>query len=252
MSFSEATSTLDVDEQDEQASKNCESEILEYVSIRITTPRKWDEIENVVNGSKWYIAYPHIGKNGNNPHYHIAVPGDKKVLERIRQRIKDAGLHGNKCFSGKCMQNSILQFIQYASREETQPITKGDVQSWLDRAPRWIQANLLDNLNPGRGVPKPRKGGIMLTSAKMLYQIWKWRQERKRFDLHKIEDCLMFMLEEMDDEGEPRYFISPEWARRGMPKFYEDIFKDSCEKGCLSFKATKGIWKDVLFRDPRI
>ncbi len=38
---------------------------------------------------------------------------------------------------------------------------------------------------------------------------------------------------------QPKYFISPEWARRGMPKFYEDIFKDSCEKGCLTFRATK-------------
>ena len=214
---SEATSTLDVDDQPDQPTNLVESEILEYVSIRITTPRKWEDIENLVNDFEWYISYPHIGKNGNNPHYHIAVPGNGKVLERIRKRIKDAGLHGNKCFSGTCYQNSILQYIQYTSREETQPYIKGNVQSWIDKAPRWIQANLLDNLNPARGVPKPRKGGIMLTSARMLYQIWKWRQERRRFDLHKIEDCLMYMLEEMDDEGEPKYFISPEWARRGMP-----------------------------------
>ena len=65
-------------------------------------------------------------------------------------------------------------------------------------------------------------------------------------------DCLMYMLEEMDDEGEPRYFISPEWARRGMPTFYEEVFKDSCEKGCLTFRSTKAIWKDMLFKDPRI
>jgi hypothetical protein len=39
----------------------------------------------------------------------------------------------------------------------------------------------------------------------------------------------MYMLEEMDDEDEPKYMIAPEFARRGIPKFWEDIFKDSCD-----------------------
>jgi hypothetical protein len=69
--MSEAPSTLDGDEQGEQASKPSEPEILEYVSIRITTPKNWNDIENVVNNVEWYISYPHIGKNGNNPHFHV-------------------------------------------------------------------------------------------------------------------------------------------------------------------------------------
>lgn len=250
----EDESTLDSSEQaSKQASAQASSEFLqEYVSFRITTPKKWDEIEEVVKDFEWYISYGHIGKHGNNPHFHVAVPGSKTDLERIRIRVKKCGLHGNKCFSGKLMQNSILQFIQYASREETEPKIRGDIGHWITAAPRWVQANLLDNLNPLRANAKPKKGGIMLTSARMLYQIFKWRKERQRFELHKIEDCLMYMLEEMDDEGEPKYFISPEWARRGMPKFYEEVFKDSCERGCITFRSSKAVWKDVLFKDARI
>ena len=244
-------STLDSDQASEQASKRAPT-IIEYVSFRLTTPKKWEDIAEIVIGFDWYIAYPHIGKNGNNPHFHVAVPGSKTELERIRIRIKKCGLHGNKCFSGKCYQNSILSYIQYTSREETEPITGGEVQQWIDAAPRWVQANLLDNLNPDRAAAKVRKGTIMLTSARMLYQIWKWRKDRKRFDLNKIEDCIMYMLEEMDDEGEPKYIISPEWARRGMPTFYEQVFKDSCAKGCITFKSSKAIWKDCLFKDARL
>jgi hypothetical protein len=79
----EEPSTLDGDEQAEQANKVRETEILEYVSVRITTPKIWSDIENIVNGFEWYISYPHVGKNGNNPHFHFAVPGGKRVLERV-------------------------------------------------------------------------------------------------------------------------------------------------------------------------
>jgi hypothetical protein len=61
------------------------------------------------------------------------------------------------------------------------------------------------------------------------------------------------MLEEIDDQGEPKYVISPEWARLwcGMPTFYEHVFQDSCEKGCITWKSSTSIWKDVLFKDAR-
>jgi len=246
-------STLDSDLQTHQPTNHLPT-LQIYVSFRITCPHvRLDEIkERILIGFEWYIGYPHIGKNGNNEHFHFAVPGDKTDAERIRKRIKTSGFHGNKCSSVKCMQNSILSYIQYASREETEPITRGAVQQWIDVAPRWVQANLLDNLNPDRAAAKVRKGAIMLTSARFLYQVWKWRQDRKRFDLKKIDDCLMYMLEEMDDEGEPKYIISPEWARKGMPTFYEQVFKDSVEKGCITFRTSKAIWKDCLFKDARL
>jgi hypothetical protein len=148
------------------------------------------------------------------------------------------------------MQNIVLSFITYTAREFTEPNIRGEVEQWITDAPVWIQANLLDNLNPIRG-GKPRKGSMLITSTKCLYQVWRWRKERKRNDLREIDKCLMYMLEEMDDEDEPKYMISPEFARRGIPKFWEDIFKDSCDKGKITFKTTRFIWKDVLFRDSK-
>jgi hypothetical protein len=146
VAVAEGESTLDSPQQlSKQATE--QQELQNYVSFRMTSPKNWEELENVVDGFDWYISYRHIGKNGDNPHFHVAVPGAKAELERIRKRVKTAGLFGNKCFSGKPMQNSVLQFIQYASREETQPNIRGEVQQWIDAAPRWIQANLLDNLN---------------------------------------------------------------------------------------------------------
>ena len=62
----------------------------------------------------------------------------------------------------------------------------------------------------------------------------------------------MYVLEEMDDEGEPKYIIRPEWARRGIPTFYEQVFMDNCEKGCITWRSSNAIWKDVLFKDARI
>jgi len=45
-----------------------------------------------------------MGKNGNNPHFHVLLPADgPKDLERIRKRIKTAGYTGNKQFSIKYM-----------------------------------------------------------------------------------------------------------------------------------------------------
>jgi hypothetical protein len=102
MSVAQVESTLD---STQQLSKQAtgEQELQNYVSFRMTTPKKWEELEFVVEGFDWYISYAHIGKNGDNPHFHVAVPGAKAELERIRKRVKTAGLSGNKCFSGKPM-----------------------------------------------------------------------------------------------------------------------------------------------------
>ena len=59
------SSTLDSDLVIELVSDR--SEILQnYLSIRLTTPKKWDELLEVVNGFDWYIGYPHIGRNADN------------------------------------------------------------------------------------------------------------------------------------------------------------------------------------------
>ena len=94
----------------------------------------------------------------------------------------------------------------------------------------------------------PTKGTITLTRARVLYQVFKWRSDRKRFDLHNIEDCLMYMLEEMDEEGEPKYILSAKFAREGVPTFYKEVFTDSCEKGLITWRKSRFMLKMCLWK----
>ena len=54
-----------------------------------------------------------------------------------------------------------------------------------------------------------------------------------------IEDVLCRMF----DDG---YYLCPQFAKTGMPDFYKDVFKDSCQLGRLTFRFAKSKWS--LFR----
>ena len=49
-----------------------------YMSVRITLIHsQWDILyESCFKDVSWYISYPHMGKNGNNPHFHVLMPAD--------------------------------------------------------------------------------------------------------------------------------------------------------------------------------
>ena len=95
----------------------------------------------------------------------------------------------------------------------------------------------------------PTKDTITLTRARVLYQIFKWRRDGKRFELHNIEDCLVCMLEEMDEQGEPKYILSAKLAREGVPTLYKEVFIDSCEKGYITWRKSRFMMKMCLFRN---
>lgn len=130
------------------------SEPLNYYSIRVTAAHKFKTAILALECFKkaeWYICYPHTGKHGDNEHFHIAVPagrGDDKQIRAHNGKFRDAikGLigSGNKFFSAKSHKNGIAQFIQYASREGTQPTFTGDgVSKWIQDAPVWVPPELV-------------------------------------------------------------------------------------------------------------
>lgn len=123
------------------------SEPLEYHSLRVTVPhcKKTALLQlECFKKAKWYLCYPHTGKHGDNEHFHIAVPdGDKNYRARFRDSIKSAFGSGNQFFSAKSHKNGIAQFIQYASREGTDPHTQGNVVDWINNAPAWVPAQLI-------------------------------------------------------------------------------------------------------------
>lgn len=218
-----------------------------YVSIRVTVAHEeWSVIESHLLDAPWYISYPHTGSNGNNPHFHLFVPGDsKRDVEKYRKRLKSAGFSGNKQLSAKFCENGLEHAIQYGSKEGTNPKYKEDaVSDWILHAPRWLKANLKANLDPFR---KRKRDDIMegmepITGKNCLWLCWKYRA---RMDLKTddIGDVILHML----DSG--HYFICPSWARSPLPEFYKDVFSDSCKRKRLTFSGTKKHWMSCLFRD---
>lgn len=223
----------------------------DYVSVRVTlTHEQWPVIEQCFLDFPWYISYPHLGKNGNNPHFHVCVPGCKRDSNKIRERLKGAGLSGNQQFSIKCHQNGVESFIQYASREKTTPKTRGSVDKWIADAPKWLHANLKTNLNPFTG---KRKADDMMQDMRpinaknVMYAAWAYRRDCLVSDpkgdrWNKLSDVILHMLDSA------KYYIDPTFARQGVPDFYLDVFSSSCKVGKLTFARDQKQWTNVLFR----
>lgn len=115
---------------------------IEYASFRITIPHSEipKMLELVFKEVPWYICYPHLGKNGDNPHCHVFVDKfDKSFRERLRQRITRHFGTGNPVFSIKCFKNGLARAIQYGSKEGSDPVSHGEqCEQWIAEAPVWI------------------------------------------------------------------------------------------------------------------
>lgn len=114
-----------------------------YISIRVTCPHdEWSKIVSCVLHDRAYIAYPHTGKGGTNPHYHCFVPSDNvdRDAECLRNRVKRAFGGGNKTFSVCKKSNGIEHAVQYGSREGTVPIVSdSNMQGVVDGSPAWVE-----------------------------------------------------------------------------------------------------------------
>lgn len=128
-----------------------------YISIRINwahadfeTLRKGYQLDN-------FCAYPHLGKERENPHWHICVPVEvgkdaNKERDKYSMRAKRAlGCKGNKDHRYKVETNTVLKFIQYASKEETTPIHSGWDQ-WIENAPKWEPKQVQTTINKRKTV----------------------------------------------------------------------------------------------------
>lgn len=114
----------------------------EYLSIRITIPHKDipKVIEHVLFDAEWYFLYPHFGKNGDNEHVHIALPWTtEQHRDTLRKRIANSVGAVDRKLGTKHFKNGVSKAIQYMSRENTEPVTRGDaVSQWIADAPAWV------------------------------------------------------------------------------------------------------------------
>tara|TARA_Y100000361_G_C11142618_1_gene336029 strand:- start:67 stop:810 length:744 start_codon:yes stop_codon:yes gene_type:complete len=229
----------------------------EYVSFRVTCGHnEWDTIvKEILYDEPIYVAYPHVGKNGNNPHFHVFVPGDKPKSDKLRNRLKKSSFSGNKQYSLKCMQNGILRAITYGSREGTEAIIRGEQASdWITAAPKWINANLKENMTIAGNKRKRDENGEKLTPENLLFKAWKYREakvkmfgesdDKTRSVWAAITDMSTVVLHMLEDG----HYFSNMLLKQGVPDFYQDVFKDSCKVGRLQWKSQQKRWENVIFR----
>lgn len=210
-----------------------------YVSIRVTVSHSMiDSIIRVLSNEDWYIIYPHYGKNKDNEHFHVLVPGssagDRERFRNAFKRASDLDVSGNKSISAKLQDNTVSCGIQYCSREGTDPYVKGDlVSEWICAAPKWVESTKVGKRK------RDDDGVIKLTCVnhvQLAFEYW------KKNNLHG--DDLCEVVRRMLDTGE--YMADANWMRQGAPDFLIDVFKESCEAGRLTWKAMSvrgGLWK---------
>jgi len=188
----------------------------EYISVRLTVDHnEWPRIvSSVLYDTDGYIAYPHLGKDLTNPHWHILIEsGHPRDGERYRKRIKSSFGAGNSTFSLKRLTNGLLAGIQYCSREHTRPMVAGPhMQSWIDLAPAWT-----DKVSTQLATKpaKERLGDATLTLTNVVKQAVKYAN---RFDL----DCnLTNVLHRMAADG---WVPSRDIMCKGLPRAVHDEY----------------------------
>ena len=220
-----------------------------YVSIRVTCPPEdWPALEAIVSkGTEWHLAYPHTGKTGLNPHFHIAIPGAKKDCMRVRAALNRSGYTHNKMISLKLMDNGLDKFIQYASKENTAPLyvqSHINMRRWIESSPKWSNANLRANLNPDSALGRRKREdpeGICITQSNFLRLCLAYHQEHDLKD-NRLPQTLVHMF----GNG---YYLSPAFARGGMPDFYLTVFTDSVLSGKLEWGKCVTTWSTAIFRN---
>lgn len=184
----------------------------EYVSIRLTIgSTQFERFQSIMTDVP-YIAYPHTGKKGNNPHYHILVLDTKP--EKYRKRIKDnLGLTTNKYVSLKLLKNGLYAGIQYCAREHTEPIVSDpSLLDHVQAAPVWVQQTL-----PSTSTKKCTDKDWQLTYCNFVSVAVEHAREHSL-----IEHSLKQVVEDLMSKTKWRpskYMLSG-----GVPAFYEQDF----------------------------
>lgn len=185
----------------------------DYVSIRLTIGEKQFERFQSFMNDVLYIAYPHKGRKGDNPHYHVLVLDDKP--EKYRKRIKDnLGLVGNKYVSIKFLKNGLYQGIQYCSRELTEPIVSDDsLRDYIAASPPWIQQTIKTDASTGKCTDKDWQLGY----TNLVTVAVKHARDNSMID-HSLKQVVADLI------AKTKWRPSKYLINGGVPEFYENDF----------------------------
>lgn len=196
-----------------------------YLSLRINLKHdQYDEVlvKSVLCDVDDYIAYPHNGKQGNNPHFHVFIPcDDRKQSERFRNRIK-RHVTGNRGYSIKFLTNGLDKGIQYGSREKTVAfVSNDDMRTLVDAAPPWVemvQSRLEDHLDRPTRTIESKMRSWQLNYSNIVKQTVLHAQNTRQTHL-SMRDIVRHM------QYHGNWLVSKEIVRGGVPPFYEQMYE---------------------------
>lgn len=201
-----------------------------YLSIRVTIAHdEWETLVRVLSGGSdlQYIGYPHSGRDGSNPHFHVLIPSvDARAAERFRNRLKrhfGTQENGNKIYSISARSNGLLSGIQYCSKEGTEPVLSGpELQSFVDSAPPWEHRNIGNYMTDESKKRKIDPMHHYPITARNLLKVTLDYRKRKGIPSKELSS----ILEAMHSDN---WFLDMALIRNGIPATFFDEFTARCD-----------------------
>lgn len=221
-----------------------------YVSVRLTLPHKeiYKVRDQLVHDVESYIIYPHLGKDGKNPHFHVCIPiiiGDddvksalRKICEKYRKRAVSIAGSGNGKVMCKACDNGVSEFVAYVKHEVGEVYLNGFTDEWFSSIKAKDYKNIGGYMDP---VVKRQK-----VKDDQFYQITYSNMEKVclRYRAQNgIKSCrLEDTLEHMHQHG---WRLQVTVLKQGIPSTIFDQFEAACE-GKTAYRASKFVMMRTL------
>lgn len=217
----------DTDRQTDRQSDGMAPEIEHYISVRVTLPHDlFPELrDSVFQDYEEYVAYAHLGKSKDNPHFHILIPAGKATADSLRQRLRrHFSASGNKCYSVKSYDNGIGSGIQYCSREGSDPIVRGPgMYSCIAAAPKWVDRdrNMYHYMKDGAKRRKVDEMHFYVITFRNIEKVTLDYRKRKGIKSDQLEETLTAMHAD-------NWRLDRQLTERGIPATVYDEFTAKC------------------------
>lgn len=210
-----------------------------YYSYRLTISHdRLSEMLECLSDVSEYLIWPHKGKNGDNAHFHVAIPSPPhKFDDKMRKRLTTKFGKGNGVFSGKFQYNGLVDFIHYAKHDKScEPVMKGD--RWpalIEEAPDYLPLNEFKKATGH--LKKERLGDPMLTFSNVVKQAYLYRTKAglKSTDLKEV---LSHMLANTD------WVPSRDMLSKGLDMYHHVMFAHRCDRGFQ--RSLPGDWMNPV------
>jgi len=198
-----------------------------YYSFRLTVSHdRVSELLECVSDVSEYLIWPHKGKNGDNAHFHVAVPSPShKYDDKVRKRITTKFGKGNGVFSGKYQTNSLSDFIHYCKHESGVPLMKGDQwERLIAEAPEYLPLAEFKKATGHIDKRREKLGDPMLTFSNVVKQalIYRTKAGLKSTDLKEV---LGHMMANTD------WIPSRDMMNKGLDMYHHTLFAHRCDRG---------------------